>query len=363
MVYLNLSNVERKMVVKKTIVISSNTSWFIYNFRLNLLKELASQGYTVIVVAPKDNYSSKLEKFGFKYYEIKINSKGVNPFVDIRLLYSFYKLYKRISPDVILHNTIKPNIYGSIAAGILGIPVISNITGLGTVFIHNKISSKIAKILYKLALYIPRTVFYQNADDRRVFIESNLVEKEKTDLLPGSGIDTEEFKPINKKFKKRDTIRFLFIGRLLRDKGLVEYVEASKKLSNSMNVECSVLGSFYSQNPSAISEDDMNRWESDGCINYIGDSNDVKSVMAEYDCIVLPSYREGLSRVLLETASMAKPIITTNVPGCKEVVDHGVNGYLCKPRNINDLVSKMELMINLSDEKRKIMGENGRKKL
>lgn len=364
MVYINVSNVEGKMVVtKKTIVISSNTSWFIYNFRLNLLKELASQGYTVNVIAPKDIYSNKLEKLGFNYYEIEINSKGTNPLEDIILIYSFYKLYKRISPDIILLNTIKPNIYGSMAAGILGIPAISNITGLGTVFIHNKISSKIAKILYKLALYIPRTVFYQNADDRNVFVESNLVKKEKTDLLPGSGIDTKKFKPSNKKFKKKDTFRFLFIGRLLRDKGLVEYIEASRRISNSKNVECCVLGSFYSENPSAISEDDMNRWVSDGCINYIGASNDVKSVIAEYDCIVLPSYREGLSRVLLESASMAKPIITTNVPGCKEVVEDRVNGYLCKPRNINDLTNKMQLMINLNDEKRKIMGENGRKKI
>jgi glycosyltransferase involved in cell wall biosynthesis len=347
----------------KSIAIVSNTSWYIYNFRLGLLNSLQSQGCKIIIIAPRDEYSSKLKSLGFEYHDIKINNKGTNPLEDMKLIYDFYKLYKSTIPDIILLNTIKPNIYGSMAAGILGIPVISNISGLGTVFLNEKLSSKIARLLYKLALRVPKKVFYQNIHDKELFIKSNYVKKEQTDLLPGSGIDTDKFKPFSKDSNKNEVMRFLFIGRLLKDKGLIEYVEASKLMNTHRKVECCILGSFYSDNPSAISKHEMNRWEAQGFIKYIGVSDNVKSIISDYDCVVLPSYREGLSKVLLESASMAKPIITTDVPGCREVVDDGVNGYLCKPKNIEDLAKKMKLMFDLSYEARKTMGEAGRIKI
>ena len=364
MVYLDVPNVEGEVAVtKKVIAIVSNTSWYLFNFRLKLLNTLQHQGYKVITIAPKDEYSIKLQEFGFEFHDIKINNKGTNLFEDTKLLYDFYKLYKYLSPDIILHNTIKPNIYGSMAAGILHIPVISNISGLGTVFLNNKISSKIARILYKIALRTPKKVFYQNSHDKDLFIKSNYVKKEKTELIPGSGVNTEKFKPREGKACKSDTLRFLFIGRLLRDKGLIEYVEASKKIISNKNVECCILGPFYSANPSAINQSEMKKWVSEGYIKYIGTSDDVKTIIEEHDCIVLPSYREGLSRVLLESASMAKPIITTNVPGCREVVDDGINGYLCEPKSIRDLANKMEMMLKLSDKDRIKMGQAGRAKM
>ncbi len=347
----------------KKIAIVSNTSWYISNFRLGLLNSLQSRGYKIIAIAPKDEYSNKLEAFGFEYHDIKINNKGTNPIEDVKLFYNFYRLYKRLSPDIILQNTIKPNIYGSMAAGLLNIPVISNISGLGTVFLNNNITSKIARMLYKIALNVPKKVFYQNSHDKELFIKSKFVKEEKTDLLPGSGIDTEKFKPMDKKLYNDETIRFLFIGRLLKDKGLVEYVEASKQISNHEKAEFCILGSYYSGNPTAITENMMKKWVAQGTIKYIGESDDVRSVIKEYDCIVLPSYREGLSRVLLESASMAKPIVTTNVPGCKEVVDDGINGYLCEVKNPKDLANKMQMMINLSKEDRRLMGEAGRSKI
>lgn len=364
MVYLNVSDVEGEMArTIKTIAIVSNTSWYISNFRLGLLNNLQSKDYKIIVIAPSDEYSIKLKELGCEYHEIRINNKGTNPFEDLKLFYDFYKIYKKLSPDIILHNTIKPNIYGSMAAGILGIPVISNISGLGTVFLNDKLSSKIARILYRIALTVPEKIFYQNSHDKELFIKSKFVKEEKTDLLPGSGIDTEKFKPIEKRLNNDTITRFLFIGRLLRDKGLIEYVEASKKINNNENVEFAILGPFYSGNPTAINQSKMKKWQKEGSVKYVGVSDDVKSVIKEYDCIVLPSYREGLSKVLLESASMAKPIITTNVPGCKEVVDDGINGYLCEPRSIEDLANKMIMMLNLSDEERKIMGQAGRAKM
>jgi len=354
--------------VNKTIAIVINTSWNIFNFRMGLIKALQKEGYEVIAIAPKDEYSERLEKIGIRYYNIDINNKGTNPFEDVKLIVKFYKLYKRIHPDILLHYTIKPNIYGSMAAGMLGIPVISNISGLGTVFLNDALSSKVARFLYKVALKIPKKVFYQNVHDRQLFIDSGLVSADKTGLLPGSGIDTEVFKPHKTMKPENGIVKFLFIARLLRDKGLVEYVEAAKMMlkegvASDKKIEFHILGAFYPGNPTAITEIEMKEWEDAGIIKYLGVSDDVTAVIEKYDCIVLPSYREGLSRVLLEAASMAKPIITTNVPGCKEVVDDGINGYLCDVRDVDSLAKQIEKMSTLSTLERIEMGKLGRKKV
>lgn len=350
---------------QKTVAIVINTSWNIYNFRLGLLKSLQEEGFKIVAIAPQDDYSEKLEALGFEYHNIDINNKGTNPIEDAKLVFEFYKLYKKIAPDVILQYTIKPNIYGSMAAGILGIPVISNISGLGTVFLNDSLSSKVAKWLYKVALKVPQKVFYQNSYDKELFIQSKLVKEIKTDLLPGSGINTEKFKLLGHSIRDSNrSLQFLFIARLVKDKGLLEYVEAAKQICEAYNnIEFCILGSFYPANPTAITYEDMKVWEDEGIVKYLGTSDDVKSLISEADCIVLPSYREGLSRVLLEAASMEKPIITTNVPGCKEVVNDGVNGYLCEVKNAKSLAEQMEKMILLSNEERQEMGKNGREKV
>ena len=347
---------------QKTIAIVINTAWNIFNFRLGLLLALQQEGYRIVCIAPKDEYASRLQALGFEYHDIKINNKGVNPVEDAKLVVDFYRLYKQIAPDVILQYTIKPNIYGSWAAGMLGIPVISNISGLGTVFLNDSLSSKIARLLYRLALPFAKKVFFQNAHDRQLFISSKLVAETKTDLLPGSGIDTQKFKPLTGGSQHTNVLRFLFIARLVKDKGLLEYVQAAKKIAQP-SVECSILGAYYPGNPTAITGEQMEAWEEEGIVKYLGVSDEVQSVIAKADCIVLPSYREGLSRVLLEAASMAKPIITTNVAGCREVVDDGVNGYLCKEKDADSLAKQMKKMIHLSEEARKEMGRKGREKV
>lgn len=373
--------------MNKTIAIIINTSWNIYNFRLGLLKALEAEGYKIVCIAPKDDYSEKLEAMGFEYHDIKINNKGTNPLEDAKLVYAFYRLYKNVAPDVLLHYTIKPNIYGTMAAGMLGIPVISNISGLGTVFLNDSPSSKVAKWLYKVALRVPKKVFYQNAHDRELFIDAKLVKEEKTDLLPGSGINTQKFQPLESEEYNDNTVRFLFIARLVKDKGLTEFVQAARTLSakgyglgvtkeqkdiehgigdqvwNDVEAEFNILGSYYPGNPTAITEEEMKVWEEEGSVKYIGTSDDVQSVISKSDCVVLPSYREGLSRVLLEAASMAKPIITTDVPGCREVVDDGISGFLCGVKDANSLVEQMKKMIMLSDEERIEMGRRGREKV
>jgi len=345
----------------KTLIITLNTSWNIYNFRIGLLKALEKRGYKIIVIAPRDAYSSKLEALGFEYYEIKMNNKGTNPLEELKLFWDFYWIYKRIKPEVLLHYTIKPNIYGSLAGALLKIPIISNISGLGTVFLDNSFSSKVGRYLYKVALKHVDKVFFQNADDRKLFNVLNLVELSKTDVLAGSGIDTEKFRPIESPINKRMT--FLFIARLLRDKGLVEYVRASRMMQERYSVNCQILGAYYPNNPTAIPKSDMSTWVEEGYVEYLGVSDEVALVIAKADCVVLPSYREGLSRVLLESASMEKPIITSNVSGCKEVVDDGINGYLCEVKSSHSLFLSMEKMYALSHEERKKMGKKGREKV
>lgn len=354
------------------IAIVINTSWNVFNFRLGLLNALRDNGAQIIVIAPEDNYSEKLVALGFEYYDLKMNNKGINPIEEVRLIYHLYKLYKDISPDILLHYTIKPNIYGAIAAKTLGIPVISNISGLGTVFLNNSLSSKIARMLYKVILHYPKIIFFQNSDDLSLFTKLKLVKKEKASLLPGSGINTEIFKP-NEYLEQGATnneLQFLFIGRLVKDKGIEEFVCASRVFQSislvsnrNINVRFAILGSFYPDNPTAICEDDMKKWINEGIIEYLGTSDDVKPVIEAADCIVLPSYREGLSRVLLEASSLQKPIITTNVPGCRDVVSDGITGYLCEVKNHNSLVDQM-MKIALKTKKERIkMGRLGREKV
>jgi glycosyltransferase involved in cell wall biosynthesis len=347
----------------KTVAIVVNTSWNIFNFRLGLLTALHKNGYKIIVIAPNDEYSNKFKSFGFEYHNIAINGKGTHPVEDIRLIYNIYKIYKKVRPDVVLHYTIKPNVYGTIAASLLDIPVVNNIAGLGTLFVRQDFITKIAKMLYKFSQARANHIFFQNNDDLDQFTQDGLVDSKKCDVLPGSGIDTNKYLPREKINSKK--IVFLLIARMLWEKGVGEYVEAARVIkSNHKSVEFQLLGFLDVDNRSAISKEQMQEWVDEGVINYLGTTDDVPSFIAKADCIVLPSfYREGTPRSLLESASMSKPIITTDNVGCKDVVDDGVNGYLCKVRNSNDLASKMGMFLGLSDKEKDEMGDKGRVKM
>jgi len=354
--------IQRLNIKRKTIAICSNTSWYLYNFRMGLIRALQEQGYQIVLIAPKDDYSYRLEGLGCKHYHIDIDNKGTNPIEDTKLLYQFYQLFKTIKPDMALIFTIKPNIYGSIVSKILNIPTVNVIAGLGTVFLNDNLSSKIARWLYRVSLKNNQVVF-ENRDDCQVFLAQNLVKKFQTVLIPGSGINTEAFQPKYTLSKNKNLI-FLLIARLIKDKGVIEYIEAIKSIrAKYPTVQFKILGSYYFGNPSSISEDEVNKWVDEGIIEYLGYTDAVLEEIEKADCIVLPSYREGLSRVLLEGASMSKPIITTNVTGCRDVVDDGVNGYLVPPKDSKSLSIAIEKMIALSDKERRIMGQKGRIKV
>jgi len=345
----------------KRIVLVANTSWSMLKFRLGVIKSLVANGYDVIIIAPRDKHSDEFHELGCHYIELSMDNKGSNIFKDLRMVYKLQKAYKKLSPDLIIHYTIKPNIYGSFAAFLAKKKSIAVITGLGYTFIHDTITAKIAKFLYKVSLKHSEQVWFISVEDKNKFLLSELVAEEKMVLLPSEGINVETFVPI--KMKREDNIfRFILIARLLWDKGVGEYVKAAKVLTKKYaNVEFQLLGFIDAQNPKAISKEQVDDWVSKGYVNYLGPTDDVKPFIAKSDCVVLPSYREGVSMILMEAAAMQKPLIATNVPGCRDLINNGVSGYTCRMQDYQDLVFSMEKMLHLSEKERKKMGKKGRK--
>lgn len=344
------------------VAIVLNTSWNIYNFRMNFVRTLLEKGYEVHTIAPVDSYTARLVDAGCHHHPVRMDSRGINPIKDFALILELRGIYKKVRPDIILHYTIKPNIYGAVAAATLGIPTVNNVCGLGTVFLRNNILSRVAILLYRWSFRFPKKVFFQNPDDRDLFIKQNLVAPESADLLPGSGIDLQRFAP--QPFRRNTTFTFLLISRLITDKGILEYVEAIRRLkAEGINARFQLLGAKDPLHRRGIPVETIQQWIDDRTVEYLGTTEDVRPFIHEADCIVLPSYREGTPHTLLEAASCAKPIVATDVPGCKQVVEHNVNGLLCRLKDADDLAEKMKAISRLRDEALLQFGENGRKKM
>lgn len=348
------------------VVIALNTAWNLVNFRAGLIRSLVAAGYEVVAVAPPDEYVEHLKAMGCRYVPLSMDNKGTHPGRDLLLLWRFWRLLKLERPAVFLGYTVKPNVYGSLAAHTLAIPVVNNIAGLGAVFISETWLTRLVKGLYRLALSRSSKVFFQNDDDRRLFIQSRLVRPDVADRLPGSGVDLNRFKVQEARDNKNGLagFKFLLIARMLWDKGVGEYVEAARLVRERYpEAEFCLLGFLDVQNPAAISRTQMVEWVEERVVHYLGCSDDVRPHIANADCVVLPSfYREGVPRTLLEAAAMGRPIITTDTVGCREVVDDGVNGFLCRPRDGKDLAAKMLQMIELQHQDRRVMGLRSREK-
>ncbi len=344
-------------------MIALNTAWNLVNFRSGLIHALVSHGYDVIAVAPTDEYAHQLAALGCRFVPLPMDNKGTHPGRDLMLLSRFVRLMRKERPDVFLGYTVKPNVYGSLAAQVSGVPVINNVAGLGTVFIKGGWLNLLVRSLYRVGLARSRIVFFQNEDDRQLFITGGLVDGALTDRLPGSGVDLKKFETAP--LPGRSQMRFLLIARMLWDKGVGEYVEAARLLrGRGLNAEVCLLGFLDVQNPAAISKSQMDEWVAEGVVRYLGVSDNVCEEIAQADCVVLPSfYREGTPRTLLEAAAMARPIITTDSVGCRDVVDDGVNGFLCRPKDALDLADKMTRMIAMSHAEREAMGLRGRDKV
>lgn len=343
------------------IAVVLNTSWNIYNFRKGLINSLIDKGNQVITIAPKDQYTYKLMDMGCRHIPVKMDSRGASPLKDFLLILELYWIYKKVRPDVILHYTIKPNIYGTIAASFLGIPVINNVCGLGTMFLKDNLVSRIAIVLYKIAFRFPKKIFFQNEDDKNLFIKRKIVAEQVCDLLPGSGINIDDFSPRKLKVKNQ-RFTFLLISRLIYDKGILEYIDAIESLKKEgVDAHFQLLGPIDEKHKRGIPSSTIQKWIEKNQIEYLGTTEDVKSYIEKADCIVLPSYREGTPKTLLEAASMAKPIVATDVPGCNNVVKNGKNGYLCKLKDSKDLALKMKMMVSLEAKSRLEMGKFSRR--
>lgn len=344
------------------VVIALNTAWNLVNFRSGLIKALVARGYDVVAVAPEDGYASQLQILGCRYLPLPMDNKGIHPGRDLLLLVRFFTLMRAEKPDVFLGYTVKPNVYGSLAAHALRIPVINNVAGLGSVFIKGGWLNQLVRGLYRIALSRSAKVFFQNDDDRHLFVSGSLVSETVTDCLPGSGVDLVKFRP--SPLPARHVVRFLLIARMLWNKGVGEFVEAARLLKQrGIDADCCLLGFLDVQNPAAISRKQIEDWVTEGVVRYLGVSDNVRNEIAQADCIVLPSYREGTPRTLLEAAAMARPIVTTDSVGCRDVVDDGVNGFLCKPKDASDLADKMRRIVSMSPAEREFMGLRGREKV
>lgn len=352
------------MSTSKTVVITSNTSWYLYNFRKNTILALLNEGYRVISVSPEDDYSQKLAELGAVNQHIEIDQGGTNPVKDVGTFFGFLGFYRNIRPDVVMNFTPKNNIYSTLAAKFCKAKVINNIAGLGMVFINESLTSKLARFLYKISQRKADKIFFQNEDDRKLFLDHKLASPTVTDRLPGSGVDLTRFTLLPA--ADDGVVRFLLIARMLYDKGIGHYVEAARSLKAKYGdkVEFQLLGFVGVNNPSAVTESEMQAWVDEGIVNYLGVSDSVEKDIAKVDCMVLPSfYREGVPKSLLEAGAMGKPIVTTDNVGCRETVDDGVNGYLCDLRSTESLSEKLDLMIQMSHEQRLEMGRQSRLKI
>jgi len=349
----------------KKIILVSNTAWYLYNFRLSVIKLLQQEGFEIVCIANPDDYSEKLIKEGVEFISSTLSNKGTNPFEDIKYFRFLSAQYKKIKPTFIFHYTIKPNIYGSMAARLLGIKSIAIVSGAGYAFLRKNVLNFITRKLYKIAANSCKEMWFVNYEDQHLFIEARIVKPGRTKVLPGEGINTDTFKRDVPYPACNENFVFLLSGRLLWDKGVGVYADAAKIIKKKyFNAKFELLGFLDAENPSAINKDYIEKWQQEGVINYLGNTDNVKKFLSGINCFVLPSYyREGVPRALLEAASMEIPLIATDSVGCREVVETGYNGFLCAVKDSVDLAEKMERMINMDRSSLMQMGCNGRKKV
>ncbi len=345
----------------KHILLVGNTAWSMYNFRRNLMQHLVKLGYKVSVLAPSEaDFDEKIRALGVDFYDLPLSAKGTNPISDLVLTWRIRRYIKKLKPDFAFFYTIKPCIFGGFAARAAGLPFISFTTGLGYTFIVNNWVSKLARKLYKLSLKGAEKVWFLNEDDKRAFLDYNIIPEEKAFILRGEGVDTNKFKL----YELPKKISFLLMARMLWDKGVGEYVEAARIIKKVYpEIQFNLLGFLNVENPSAISSEQMDKWVEEGVVNYLGVTKDVVPYIANTTVSVLPSYREGLGMVLVESASMGRILIATDTVGCKETIDEGVNGFLVPVKDPVALADAMRKVIEMTYEEKVAMGLAGRKKV
>jgi glycosyltransferase involved in cell wall biosynthesis len=329
---------------------------------VGLIRALKDAGYEPVVIAPQDPAAeARMNALDVERIALRMDRSGANPWADLRLLARYRTLLRQLRPVAYLGYTIKPNIYGSLAAASLGIPALPNVSGLGTAFIRGGALQGVVTALYRVGFARAPVVFFQNDEDRQLFVARRIVRGDQARVLPGSGVDLERFAPAS---PPPHPLTFLLIARLLRDKGVVEFADAARSLRAELpNARFQLLGPIDEGNRTAISRAELDSWVRDGVIENLGTTDDVRPSIAAASAVVLPSYREGLPRSLLEAGAMARPLIATDVPGCRDVVEEGVNGYLCRACDARSLAQAMRRFADLPPAERLAMGDAGRRKV
>lgn len=331
----------------KKILILCNSCIGLYKFRKELIERLLQEKFEVYISTPYDNLKiiKELEKINCQILETNIDRRGINPIKDLKLLFNYFKLMKKVKPNIVLTYTIKSNLYGGIVSRLLKIPYIVNITGMGTLFQNEHILTKMIKIVYKFTLIKSKCVFFQNQYNLEYFKKNKLISKNYK-LVKGSGVNLEKF---NYEIKKLNfPIEILFIGRIMQEKGIEEFLEVAKKIKEKYKdkVEFNILGQYEEDKYKDI----IKNLENQEIIKYLGISNDVRNELKEVHCLVNPSWHEGMSNVLLEAGAMKIFLIASDIPGCREIVINNKTGFTFAKQNIDDLENKMEQFINLSEE-------------
>lgn len=340
----------------------SNTAWYLVNFRLSLMHALQAAGHEVVAIAPPDDVqASRLSAAGVTFVPVPISGSGTHPLRELQSVWGLRRAFQAHGVQAALSYTPKGNLYSALAALSLGLPFVPNVSGLGRSFIRKNWVTVVVKLLYRLTLGRAYKVFFQNLEDMAMFVQAGLAPSERCERLPGSGVDLSRFVVAPWPAHALDAPVFLLVARLLWDKGVGEFVAAARRVRQQYPLaQFQLLGFLDVDNPSAVPRAQLQAWETEGVLTYLGPSDDVRPFLAAADCVVLPSYREGVPRTLLEAAAMGRPIITTDAPGCRDTVVHGQTGFMCRVADVDDLAAQMLVLIEMPSAERQAMGQRGR---
>lgn len=347
----------------KRLIIFYNSSKYIHIMRINLLNAFKDKGYDIYFATPKDNYTSMLEQLGFKYYPINFNGQSQNPVLLIVLFFRYLACFRKIKPDLVLSYTFYPNILAALVARIKKVNIIVNMAGTGRQFQKNVVYRFILKVLYSLSFSNKTKIFFQNDEDYKLFLEKKIVDEQQSDVLPGSGVDINKFKPGDVYESSQTSCDFILVSRMIKPKGIEYLKNAIVELNNrGLRPKVRLLGSIEEKDPEGISLTSIREWEKEGLLEYLGEKVSVIEDMKKAKCIVLPTfYGEGVPRTLIEGLALGKPIITTDNVGSRECVIQGENGFICQPKSVSSLAESLEKLLKLPTESIVEMGKKSRK--
>lgn len=341
----------------KKILILSNHHTYTYNFRKEIIERLISEKYEVYIVLPYGEKVELLKEMGCNYINLPLDRRGMNPITDFKLLMGYYKIMNKIKPDAILSYTIKPNIYGGLISRIKKIPFFPNITGLGSAVESKSLIQKFIIQLYKYAFRKAACIFFQNEENKEFFIKK-IFKPINYRIIPGSGVNVDYFSELP--YPPEEKTNFIFISRIMKEKGIDQYLEAAKYIKNKYSQTYFHILGFCEE----AYEEELSDLQKKGIIQYHGMQNDIRDFLKISHCTIHPTYYpEGISNVLLESSACGRPVITTDRSGCREVVTEGVNGYIVEERNTDELIDKIEMFLMLDNSAKKQMGLAGRKKI